>query len=549
MKIPALSKRSSHTPSYTMIVVRTAILVTLLQGVASAQTSPATYTQCTLTGAVNGFFGGYQVYGSFSGPTGAVPTVSNITLNGAGSSGYFYHFTGPLNGEGYIVASQIPPTPCDILGCTAPPPPGLAGLTVATFGTNATLAFTDSGEPFNGSGTLSCAAVPPTPPGCAAAINGALSGPTLNSGTIGNPGSILAGNVNITASFTPAGGLQAAATACNVTRFDWIQIITGMPDPSPFCQLPSGAGANPQPFCDQTVSSAGPYPSHLTSHSAPYHDPPSPDYTYVPFSWDGGGDSYPFYYDPNTSGYPMSLDTQTSDDDATLSYFDSPRNYCISGPLGAPSWAYLFGAPGYPASRIQALCGYSVTPQGSYSYFQTHLAGITGGTPIDFGIGFDWKSNYNGTFGGIATTLAIPGEPVDPNGVGGITITNVSNTTNYEPSGTSAGSTLLEGNQIVVTASGLAYSRVTKAFGGTVTIKNISGSAITGPFQIVFNSLTAGVTLANATSTFGGWSYITVPSVANLSPGQSATVAVQFTNPSNAIIQFIPLSYAGSFTN
>ena len=78
------------------------------------------------------------------------------------------------------------------------------------------------------------------------------------------------------------------------------------------------------------------------------------------------------------------------------------------------------------------------------------------------------------------------------------------------------------------------------------TIKNMSGAAITGPFQVVFTSLTAGVTLSNATGTFAGNSYMTVPSITSLAPGQSATMSVQFKNPSNAIIKFTPVIYSGS---
>src|SRR5271157_511854 len=101
-------------------------------------------------------------------------------------------------------------------------------------------------------------------------------------------------------------------------------------------------------------------------------------------------------------------------------------------------------------------------------------------------------------------------------------------------------------SQVSATASGLAYSRVSKTFNGTVTIQNISGSAINGPFQIFFTSLTAGVSLANATSTFSGMPYLTVPKVSSLPPGRSATVNVQFKNPSNIKINFTPVIYSGS---
>jgi hypothetical protein len=190
--------------------------------------------------------------------------------------------------------------------------------------------------------------------------------------------------------------------------------------------------------------------------------------------------------------------------------------------------------------------------------------GIAGALPgasvVDTGIGFDWTTTFNGTTGGIAVSNGIV--PPDPgSGTGGVTVTNVNEITSYQyPKSVgvtaingiavvppSSSLTLLRGTQISTTASGLAYSRVSQTFNGTVTITNISSNTIAGPFQIVLNSLTAGVTLTNATGSFGGWSYLTVPAVGSLATGQSATVKVTFKNPSNAIINFLPIIYSGSF--
>lgn len=106
--------------------------------------------------------------------------------------------------------------------------------------------------------------------------------------------------------------------------------------------------------------------------------------------------------------------------------------------------------------------------------------------------------------------------------------------------------TPLSPSQVKTTASGLAYSRVTQTFNGTITLTNIGSSAISGPLQIVFTSLTTGVTLADASGTFSGIPYLTVPGVTTLAPGQSATVSVQFKNPSNATINFTPVIYSGT---
>jgi len=100
--------------------------------------------------------------------------------------------------------------------------------------------------------------------------------------------------------------------------------------------------------------------------------------------------------------------------------------------------------------------------------------------------------------------------------------------------------------QISVTASGLLYSRVTKLFSGTVTIKNAGSSAITGPFNLVLTGLPAGVTLVNPTGSFNGSPYITLPSVNSLAAGQSATITLSFTDPSMTKITFTPVVYAGA---
>ena len=99
---------------------------------------------------------------------------------------------------------------------------------------------------------------------------------------------------------------------------------------------------------------------------------------------------------------------------------------------------------------------------------------------------------------------------------------------------------------IATTASGLVYSRVTQIYSGTVTIKNTGSSAVAGPFQILFTGLPAGVTLTNATGFSSGTPYLTVPGVGSLAPGQSATVTVQFKDPSNITIKFTPVVEEGS---
>jgi hypothetical protein len=326
------------------------------------------------------------------------------------------------------------------------------------------------------------------------------------------------GSPTISATFTPKNGftLAQAAQLCGFTGWDWQQTVTSLPLPNPFKQI-------------------GTPPKQLSA-PPPFLDPPPGGYTY---NLPGGDHSYPFYYDPN-SGELASHETAT-----TLNFADTPADNCLHGGTGAS-------------------CGGMTAPAGKILGFTTHLVGLVGAGPgfgvQDTGIGFSWTSDFNGTSGGISVTKN--NNPADPgSGTGGVTITGYSPTTTYQfPKGIgvigingaaisppTSSLALLAAGQIATTASGLVYSRVTQTFNATVNITNTSGSSISGPFQIVFDSLTAGVTVVNATGTFGGWPFVTVPNVSSLAPGQSASVAVQFRDPTNAPISFSPVPYTGSF--
>jgi predicted extracellular nuclease len=95
-------------------------------------------------------------------------------------------------------------------------------------------------------------------------------------------------------------------------------------------------------------------------------------------------------------------------------------------------------------------------------------------------------------------------------------------------------------------ASGLVYNRATGKFTGTFSFTNTSGSVLSGPFQVQFDGLTAGVTLDNASGTHNGSPYITVGS-GQLAPGATATVPLTFTNPAKAGVSYAAKIYSGTF--
>jgi hypothetical protein len=95
-----------------------------------------------------------------------------------------------------------------------------------------------------------------------------------------------------------------------------------------------------------------------------------------------------------------------------------------------------------------------------------------------------------------------------------------------------------------VTATPFVYNRATETFNSTYTIKNTGSASAPGPISLVLTGLSAGVTLANATGTYKGSRYLTVSS-SSLAVGASVSIAVEFSDPTNATIAPTPVVYSG----
>jgi hypothetical protein len=91
---------------------------------------------------------------------------------------------------------------------------------------------------------------------------------------------------------------------------------------------------------------------------------------------------------------------------------------------------------------------------------------------------------------------------------------------------------------IVVTSSALVYSRATKLYSGTLTITNNSSSSISGTVTVELTNLSAGVTFEG--DPVANTPEVVFPSV-TLSPGQSTSLPISFSDPSNVRIQFTPV--------
>jgi predicted extracellular nuclease len=97
---------------------------------------------------------------------------------------------------------------------------------------------------------------------------------------------------------------------------------------------------------------------------------------------------------------------------------------------------------------------------------------------------------------------------------------------------------------VSVTQTGFGRNRLTGIWAADMTVTNTGVSSINGPVNVVLTNLPANVTMTNQTGIYNGSPYITV-SAGTLAPGASATVSIQFTNPSNGFINYTPVTYSG----
>lgn len=103
--------------------------------------------------------------------------------------------------------------------------------------------------------------------------------------------------------------------------------------------------------------------------------------------------------------------------------------------------------------------------------------------------------------------------------------------------------------QVRSTTSAFTYNRATKTYNGNLTVTNTSQSPLSGPFVIWLNNLASGITLANGNGVFNSYPHIDPAAPLLLNPGESTTVALKFSNPSNAKITFTPVVFNGAIGN
>jgi hypothetical protein len=383
-----------------------------------------------------------------------------------------------------------------------------------------------------------------------------VSGPTTCSSA--NVSLFLPAPQYMQAKFVAPTTLTDYKAACGFVSLNWQQQITTDPGtpvmgtdkiiPNTPLNVPNNV--YPTADCATTYSAvqwpmtnctlvAGPATTtSLASDYPPYYDPPAGGYTYLGASYDPFPFVYPLSYvsssgfctvplggavcDPEPPGIPYIV----SSDGTTLSFVDNPATPSLPGKIA------------------------STNPKpGTFLAFSTSLFGVDYTNKAHLLYSWTWNSTWNGkACNGILTLLGLCSGvsiiqtasiyPIIPGtGTGGVTITSINGV--QLPS-------VVPPTQVATTASGLAYSRVSQTFNGTVTLTNISSSAISGPLQILFTGMPGNVTLVNATANLSGTPYLTVPAVGSLAPSQSVTVTVQFRNPSDTTINLSPVIYSGS---
>lgn len=93
--------------------------------------------------------------------------------------------------------------------------------------------------------------------------------------------------------------------------------------------------------------------------------------------------------------------------------------------------------------------------------------------------------------------------------------------------------------------SGVSYNRFTGIYTATIRITNTTAETLTGPFRVVLDDMTPGVTLVNQTGTIEGDPYISIRQ-GFIAPNQAIDVPVQFTKPGGVSINYTTKIYAGT---
>jgi hypothetical protein len=104
--------------------------------------------------------------------------------------------------------------------------------------------------------------------------------------------------------------------------------------------------------------------------------------------------------------------------------------------------------------------------------------------------------------------------------------------------------------QVSMTRGGFAFNPGTGRFSQLVKVTNVGGAPLQGPVSLVLDALGANATLFNATGATGCAAPLGSPiltlALGGLAPGVSATIPLQFTNPTRTAITYHTRVLAGA---
>lgn len=162
---------------------------------------------------------------------------------------------------------------------------------------------------------------------------------------------------------------------------------------------------------------------------------------------------------------------------------------------------------------------------------------------------------------GLTTTVTYNGSSTPPSAVGNYPVAATVVNANYQ--GSAMGTLVISAPaaptdvtaRLQITRGGFRLNRATGRYAQTITLKNTSAQPIAVPLSLVFDGLSATASLfgaAGVTTAVAplGSPYVTVSVGADsvLSPDETATVNVEFSNPTNQPITYVSRALAGPGT-
>jgi hypothetical protein len=340
-------------------------------------------------------------------------------------------------------------------------------------------------------------------PACSSLIDNSLTTSIVNSVAPVLP-------LGIKATFTPNMGytLAKAAQYCGFIEFNWQQKVTSWPSPSHLLLSDNSTAVTAPP---------------------PFLDPPLGGYNYA-----GTSGRYPFYYQWNTlattcmqfmRGTSTCILPVINAAGTTLSFFDSPQDSCFAGGVNA-------GTPNCNGKTVLAgsFLGFTADVVGVSPSFVADTNCIPLKTCVDLGVGFSWKSNYNGgALGGVFDVTASDVLADPTGGTGGVSITSVRQITTYTgtPSAPPTPQTLTAGYACNGTYSGTFNGTIVVSAGQNCTFLDgtITGDVNANGGNLMLSGVLVGGGVqitGNATFSIDGFTNITGDLQISNSPASTA---------------------------